>query len=116
MEAAPQLINDTRSFLIVDPLHNDLVLAGRSKGNAVLCLEGLSDREIAVCLQIHYEPARRRGKALRPKLCVSNRGQMVTGGLQMGLPGNHSCDIRLRTCYSPPTLRGSNPKWKPWLT
>jgi DNA-binding NarL/FixJ family response regulator len=145
VEAAPLLVSDIRSVLIVDPRHDDLVLAGRSRADAVLCeadcfttdqpivtlirslavgqryrsgsvvavmeaasvqrqrwrgqppdlsarelelvallVEGLSDRKIALRQEISYETARSRGKALRSKLGVSNRSQLVARALQLG--------------------------------
>lgn len=50
-----------------------------------LLARGLGDREIAERLTISYETARSRGKALRRKLGVSTRAQVVAKALRLGL-------------------------------
>lgn len=50
-----------------------------------LLARGLGDREIAERLAISYETARSRGKALRRKLGVSTRAQVVAKALRLGL-------------------------------
>ena len=50
-----------------------------------LMVEGLGDRDIADQLMISYEAARSRSKALRRKLGVSSRAQVVAKVLQLGL-------------------------------
>lgn len=50
-----------------------------------LLVQGLGDREIAEQLEIRYETARSRGKALRRKLGASSRAQVVAKALQLGL-------------------------------
>lgn len=50
-----------------------------------LLVQGLGDRDIAERLAISYETARSRGKALRRKLGVSTRAQVVAKALQFGL-------------------------------
>jgi DNA-binding NarL/FixJ family response regulator len=60
-------------------------LSGREVEMVMLLVQGLGDREIAQRLEISYETARSRGKALRRKLGASSRAQVVTKALQLGL-------------------------------
>ncbi len=48
-------------------------------------VQGLGDREIAERLATSYETVRSRGKALRRKLGISSRAQLVAKALQLGL-------------------------------
>ena len=60
-------------------------LSGRELEMVMLLVQGLGDREIAEQLKISYETVRSRGKALRHKLGVSSRAQVVAKALQLGL-------------------------------
>ena len=60
-------------------------LSTRELEMVVLLVQGLGDREIAEQLKISYETVRSRGKALRHKLGVSSRAQVVAKALQLGL-------------------------------
>ena len=60
-------------------------LSTRELEMVVLLVQGLGDREIAEQLKISYETVRSRGNALRHKLGVSSRAQVVAKALQLGL-------------------------------
>lgn len=60
-------------------------LNARELEMVALLVEGLGDREIAEQLEISYEAARSRGKAMRRKLGASTRAQVVARDLQLGL-------------------------------
>lgn len=59
--------------------------SARERKHLALLVEGLSDRQIAAQLQIHYETARSNTKALRRRLGASSRAQAVAKALQLGL-------------------------------
>ena len=50
-----------------------------------LLVQGLGDRQIAERLEISYETARSRGKAVRRKLGANTRTQVVAKAIQLGL-------------------------------
>ena len=50
-----------------------------------LLVQGLGDRQIAESLEISYETARSRGKAVRRKLGANTRTQVVAKAIQLGL-------------------------------
>lgn len=60
-------------------------LTSRELQHVDLLVDGLGDREIGERMGISYETARSRGKALRRKLGVSTRAQVVARALQLGL-------------------------------
>lgn len=60
-------------------------LSDRERQHVVLLAEGLGDRQIAERLELNYETARSRGKALRRKLGASSRAHVVARALQLGL-------------------------------
>lgn len=60
-------------------------LSPRDLELVALLVQGLGDREIAGHLEVSYETARSRGKALRRKLGASSRAQVVAKAVQLGL-------------------------------
>lgn len=69
-----------------EPWREGLVDLNRREQEMVgLWAQGLGDREIAERLEISYETARSRGKALRRKLGASSRAQGVAKALRLGL-------------------------------